>query len=308
MKKFLFTCLTLVLFGLAVKAQTTTPTSTVAPAPAPSNDKAAEFDKKFRFGLRITPQPTWYASNDKNNLPYGVNFGLGFGLNMEYRFSEIAAFQFGIGGDFEGGKYTFKNDGSGYTVQYWQNKSTNEFVLPKNGALSNTINNDKNVHYIVSERSVKTTFVTLPLILKLSTKEYGGLKYFGMFGGELGIRAKAKATDTYEKSYLYDANAAITATNGASSQSDIDIGKDASLIPMRFGMNVGAGTEYRIAGSTAFFVSVNYFHSFTNFMRNESKYMVSDVNKDLTAGTEDYKFVKQNLLLNAIRINIGILF
>ena len=304
MKKFLFTLGSIIMFGITGNSQTTTPT----PPPSSKESKESEFDKSFRFGLRVTPQPTWFASNDKNNLPYGANFGLGFGLNIEYKFSEIAAFQFGIGGDFEGGKYTFKYDPQdSYMVQYWQDKSGN-FVAPKSGAASNAINNPDNTGYILKERSIKTTFVTIPLILKLSTKEYNGLKYFGMFGGELGIRAKAIATDSYFDSFVYDAKGTITKSNGESSQSTINIGKDASLIPMRFGLNVGLGTEYRLAGSTAVFFSANYFHSFTNFMRNDSKYMVYNVNKDLTAGTETYKFVKQTLLLNAIRINIGILF
>jgi len=72
-------------------------------------------------------------------------------------------------------------------------------------------------------------------------------------------------------------------------------------------MNVGLGTQYRFSGSTSVFLSVNYFHSFTNLMRKESKYMSYKINRD-SNGDLTYFNVKQNLFMNAVRINVGILF
>jgi hypothetical protein len=130
-----------------------------------------------------------------------------------------------------------------------------------------------------------------------------------MFGGEIGIRIKTIANDTYFTSYKYDANGIVTnGANGAgeSTQSNINLSKDGSLVPLRVGFNAGFGAEYRIGGSTSAFMSINYFRSFTNVLRNDSKFLVYNI--DNASGSNTYFFVKQNYILNAIRINLGILF
>jgi len=259
-----------------------------------------EFDRKFRFGLRITPQPTWFVSDDKNNIPSGAAFGFGFGLNMEFRFSDVAGFLTGIGGDFEGGRYTFKYDpANNYVASYWMNEAS-EFVAPK------VENKTANTVYILNERKISTTYASIPLILKLSTKEYSGLKYFGQFGGEIGIRVKATAADTYYETRKYSTETSYTVTNGPSTEEDINIVDETSLIPMRLGMNVGLGAEYRLGGSTSAFASVNFFRAFTNLMSKESDYTYYRTNDP--GPNETYRFVEQSLKLTAIRINIGIMF
>lgn len=298
MKKYLYTIASVIVLATCVNAQT----------PAP--DAGKNFDKKFRFGLRITPQPTWYSSTENNNKPYGSKFGFGFGLNMEFRLSEIVAFQTGVGGDFEGGNYSFRNDPqNNYQVSYWQNNA-GEFIEPKQNGSGSELRTSS-TGYILKDRTIKTTHVTIPALLKLSTNEYSGFKYFGAFGIELGLRVKAIAKDSYYNSYTYNSAGIVTSPltgNGASEQSNINIKKDAFLIPMRLGLNVGGGTEYRIGGSTTAFISINYFRSFFNLMRSESKFLVYNADYAIPAGTTKYYFVKQNLILSAIRINLGIMF
>jgi hypothetical protein len=250
----------------------------------------SEFDSKFRFGLRINPQPCWYVSGDKNNIPSGSVFGFGFGLNMEYRFSEIAGLVTGLGGDFEGGKYTFKYDPGNYEVKYWQDEA-GEFILAKD-------KNTKSTGYLLKERKVNTTYVSIPAILKLSTKEYSGMKYFGMFGVELGYRIKAVAKDTYLAKYTIPKADSIVTTIGEFTGEDINIIEEASLVP-RLGMNVGMGTEYRIGGSTSLLFSVNFFRAFNSVLKSKSEFMIYNGSGAV---------VKQNLKQSAIRINIGIMF
>ena len=302
MRKFLLSATTVLLLSSVAISQTNTAT------PTHEDKKKEEFDKKFRFGLRITPQPTWFSTSDKNITPNGAKFGFGFGLNMEFKLSDIVAFQTGVGGDFEGGKYSYKSDPTNkYSVRYWQNNSA-EFIEPKKDGDGLELKNETSTGYLLKERSLKTTVVTLPAILKLSTKEYSGLKYFGMFGVEIGIRVKQIATDTYLESYKYNAAGAIISTNTSpSSQSSIVLSKDGSIVPLRLGLNAGLGTEYRIAGSTSLFFSINYFRSFTNQLKKESNYLIYDASVS-SSGTYSYNFIKQNLIQNAIRINIGVLF
>ncbi|MCC6370453.1 MAG: outer membrane beta-barrel protein [Bacteroidia bacterium] len=293
-KKLLFACSVLALCGGKIIGQTT-------------DDN---FDKKFRFGLRITPQPTWFSTSDKNITAKGTKFGFGFGLNMEFKFSKVACLLTGIGGDFEGGKYTYKNTPGTYQV-YYELDETGEFIKPVNGLNlpSNAITKTTNTGYLVKERTYKTTYVTIPVILKLSTSEYNGLKYFGMFGGEIAFRAKALATDSYYESYTYgkDTTAAVVTSGGSMEKLNLGGTKgDALGGAFRAGLNVGAGAEYRLGGTTSVFVNINYFRSFTNALRSESDYLVY---KTTVSGKDkSYNFIKQNLIYNAIRINIGLMF
>lgn len=260
---------------------------------AAAQEPARDFDSRYRFGLRITPQPTWFVSGDKNNTPAGAVLGFGFGLNLEYRFSSIAALLTGIGGDFEGGRYTVKNEPGVYQVNY---------VLDEAGEFANPADapSPGRTFYHLKERKVNTTFASIPLILKLSTSEYSGLKYFGMFGGEIGVRVKATADDTYYNSITYTNDTTFTIV-GESTQEDININEEAGKIPLRFGMNAGAGVEYRLGGSTSLFLSVNFFRNFTRFLEKES-----DFSYYYVGGVQ--KFVRTDLKLTGVRINLGIMF
>ena len=262
---------------------------------------------KVRFGLRISPQPTWFTSGDKNATPNGARFGFGFGLNMEFRLSDVASFLTGIGGDFEGGKYNFRYDpANNYQVTYLLDES-NVFVDP-NGK-TDGVNNKlikSNTAFIVQGRTVKTSYVTIPVILKLSTKEYSGFKYFGMFGGEIGIRLKATATDSYVESgkFVSDSSGSyrFSKSAGAESQTDINVTKDFS--PLRLCFNAGLGAEYRIAGTTSIFININYFRSLLNQTKSESE----NTFYKTEASSGKSTLIKQNLKASGIRINVGILF
>ena len=272
--------------------------------------QSSDDDNKVRFGLRLSPQPTWFSSSDKNTLPNGGVFGYGFGLNVEFKLTNTAALLTGIGGDFEGGKLKFRNDAANnYQMCYFKDDA-DAFVQANSNSPVSALKKAGNTLYVVSERKINNTYVTLPFILKLSTKEISGAKYFGLFGAEVGIRIKAKAEDKYLEVRKYKSDSTYESLP-ATTVSDIDISKDASLIPLRVGLNVGAGFEYRLVGSTAFFFSVNYFNSFTNFMRTESKYMMYNWQSiDAAKGnsTLTYKMVSQNILAQAVRINFGFMF
>jgi len=264
-----------------------------------------DFDKKWRFGLRFTPQFTWFSSKEKNLESQGSVFGYGFGLHLEYRFSETVGLITGIGGDFEGGKYNVKYDtANGYAVRYWLNNE-GDFQQPENGKAVTDYRKQGFTEYVLNERTIKTSYITIPAILKMSTKELSGFRYSGMFGGEIGIRLNTQAEDTYHESYTFDANGQ-SVKNNIGSQAEINMADDTPLIPMRLGMNLGLGAEYRLSGNTSFMLSVNYFHSFINVLKPTSEYMVSSIQAN--GSVNNYTFVKQAMVMRAVRINLGILF
>jgi hypothetical protein len=292
MKKILFTFISICMLGASSNAQDT------------PSDKQNEFDKKFRFGIRATPQPTWFKSDNVNSKAAGANFGFGFGLMMEFKLSKIVHFSTGIGGDFEGGYINYRNEAD-FSVNAVIN-SEGQYVESNKGVITDEIKfANGNTQVVLKDRQYKSTFVTIPLILKMMTEEYGGARYFALFGGELGIRAGLKANDSYVSGIKSTVSGTTTTTAFVSdadlSKTKIDISKDGSLVPMRLGMNLGMGTEYRLGGSTSVVFSLNYFQSFTNLMKKDSKYLVKATNTDSNE-------LNQGYFMRAIRINIGLLF
>jgi hypothetical protein len=263
-------------------------------------------DKKFRFGLRVSPTPTWLRSTDNKAVAgSGAKFGFGFGLQTEFRINSTASFVTGIGGDFLGGKQTYKN-GQGYVLdkngEYTESDKTNFEGGPTSLNLNNT-NNDK--FYVIKTRSVKTTYVTIPVLLKLMTKDIGGFKYFGMFGGNIAIQTKYRATDEIME-LTYDGSIPPPYVDGTTT-TITDMRPKGDLIPINVGLNVGLGFEYNISGSTSLFVNVNYLRGFINQYQGTSDIMVDKIKENINAGTKPAKS-KQSAFSDGVQINIGVLF
>jgi len=262
-------------------------------------------DKKFRFGLRISPTPTWLRSTDTKVVDKGsTKFGFGFGLQMEFRINSTASFVTGIGGDFLGGKQTYKN-GQGYVLnkdnQYVDSK---DFDFKKGAAeiYASTLT-DGNKLYELKSRSVKATYVTIPVLLKLMTKDISGFKYFGMFGGNIAIQTKFRATDEINELKYDGSNSYIS--NGSSTITDMKPSGD--LVPINVGLNVGLGAEYNLSGSTSFFLSINYLRGFINQYQGSSDIMVDKIAENVNKASAPAKS-KQSALSDGIQINIGMLF
>ncbi len=128
----------------------------------------------------------------------------------------------------------------------------------------------------------------------MRTPEVGGFTYFGMFGINLSIRGKVKANDTGTLVSYKDSTVKVINDYEIP---DLIVTKDMNFF--RAGLNVGAGAEYRIAGTTSMFASLNFQNGFTNVLKKESETMRSLV--------KNQKFA-QNAKTNFFQINIGILF
>jgi hypothetical protein len=141
------------------------------------------------------------------------------------------------------------NKDNGYT----DSKSTS-FGSSPTGLYNSTNNGDQ--FFEIKTRTIKATYVTLPVLLKLMTKDISGMKYFGQFGGNIAVQTKFRCTDELTKleynttTNLYEATGDVTVS---------DMRPTGDLIPFNIGLNVGLGFEYNLAGSTSFFLSVLKF-------------------------------------------------
>ena len=258
---------------------------------AQSNGLANSSLKNYRFGLRIAGQPSWLRSNDEKRVePSGAVFGWGFGLTMDCKLTEVASISTGIGGDFEGGKQNF-ND----TVFYCTNVDDEIVKFETVDSLSSK---DFSTFMLLS-RKLKTSAVTIPITLKLSTKEIQGMRYFGQFGLNISYFTKMRSTD--EVKIVYNKGV----DNGFRTETISDVNPYVGVIPIRLGLNAGAGVEYRLSGSTSAYASVNYLHQFiNNFVEKTNHYA------NLKSGTPPKLSdqAKMSAYGTCIQINVGVLF
>jgi hypothetical protein len=266
-------------------------------------------DKNVRFGLRVSPTPTWLRSNDLKNIDNGgAKFGFGFGLQLEFKINSTASFVTGIGGDFLGGTQTYKT-GQGYALSkdnsaYVESKAL-DFNKDAQGISSST---DQAYNYFeLKSRSVKASYVTIPILLKLMTKDISGFKYFGVFGGNIAVQTKYRAADNVSVLTYNDAPGikAYESTNTTVTISDMRPSGD--IIPVNVALNVGLGFEYNVSGSTSLFVSVNYIRGFINQYTPSSSYIIDNMKTNINnkGGTPNSK---QSALSDGVQINVGVLF
>ena len=264
-------------------------------------------DKKFRFGLKVTPTPAWLRSMDAKVVDKnGIKFGFGFGLQTEFRITSTAHFVTGIGGDFLGGKQIYKN-GQGYVLSkdnaYTDSKNT-DFTKGAVGTYSANLTGNNDQFYEIKTRSIKTTYITIPVLLKLMTKDISGFRYYGVFGGDVAIQTKFRCSDELTElkfnttTGLYESSGDVTVS---------DMRPTGDLIPFNVGLNVGLGFEYNLSGSTSLFVGFNYCRGFINQYQGTSEIMVDQIKTNINLGTKPSSS-KQSAMADGVQINIGMLF
>jgi hypothetical protein len=247
--------------------------------------------KNMRFGMMIDPQLDWERSgNTKLYTHDGINGKFGFGLTLEFKITDVVHFQTGLGGTFSGGgvNYTASD-----TVGYVTDKSGNPIKISDLNSTPSNLTNPSNHTYRLIHRQYKTSYVTIPVLLKMMTKPIGPLKYFGQFGGNLEIMTKATADDIVTKDFT---------TTNTSTNTAINIYSD--CIPVKASLNVGAGAEYVLSGTTSLVVSLNYMRSFTTLTKGTSDYLVDTSNSTPSSLVG----LAQKVYGDGFALSIGILF
>ena len=240
--------------------------------------------KNFRFGLKVTPMINWMRPDIKGLEKNGSSIKFGYGLMLEFRLNKVISFATGIGGDYDGGKLSFKDSASYYVFD-------DALITAKEAATKITANDTlKLAHYLLKSREYTINYVNIPVTLKMKSGDIGGITYYGLFGGDIGIRTKAKANDE---------TSSLKVPPGVSFDGKkVDITKDMGII--RINLNVSAGIEYNLSGSTSFVAGINYRRGFLSALKTESEYLI----KGSTGAT---KF-KQSAPTDAIMLTVGILF
>jgi hypothetical protein len=269
-----------------------------------AQDDAAS--KNVRFGLMVSPSVNWLKSGEKIIEKDGVAMKFGGGLALEFRLTNVAVFATGLTINTGGGKVKYRNDLSGNPsssyIAYFYDKENDEIAefQPAYDAYTTPTTPPGSNRYdacLINERKYSITYVTLPLTLKLRTKEIGALTYFGLFGINSSFRVAAKATDEVQKLSVSTGDWLSPETISKS-----DIKKDVSLF--NEALNMGLGVEWNLSGTTSLVIGANYLLGFTNVVKSNSDYL-----QKFTEGGPGYGApLKQSLKSNSIGLTVGVLF
>lgn len=267
--------------------------------------------KNFRFGLKVTPSVNWYKPDGKIMAGNGAGVKFGGGVILEFRLAKVASLQTGIQIDMDGGKIKYNNGGintNGANTVSYDYTNADDVIAEYNSRPSDSLGSYQwyQTHnaYQLNERKFKCTYITIPLALKLKTKEIGSMTYFGQFGINSSIRWKANATDKVTQ--LPTSNT----TGGANeTKSKVDITKDMSFFTAA--VNFGLGTEMNLSGSTSLLIGVNYNLGFLNVVKKQSGYLEKRTNgADMLANPGDYSQapMPQIIKSNGVVLTVGVLF
>lgn len=171
-------------------------------------------NKNFHFGLNVMPGLYWLKANSSNNASNNSSFGFGYGVNLEFYFTQNYGFVTGLEVTSFGAKYT--------------NTETNSNIL-----LDSTTAHDYKLQYL-----------EIPLGFKFKTQAIGLMKYFGVVGLNPGIRLKA--TDDYTVTIPSGSNYSYS-KNNVSINSETSIVRLAFTIGAGFEYNMAGTTSLQVA-------------------------------------------------------------
>lgn len=136
-------------------------------------------DYGFRFGLKVSPNISWFRTETSGFENQGVGLGYTYGLIFDYYFTENYALTSGLNlvRTAAGLKYPDLYDNAEVTMR----------------------------------RDYRYRFIEVPVALKLSTAEIGYFTYYGKFGLGLGFRTSALADERiyYQHGGVFDPNERI---------------------------------------------------------------------------------------------------
>lgn len=260
--------------------------------------------KNFRFGLKLTPSINFYRPEGKILSGNGAVVKFGGGLITEFHLSKVISIVSGLQIDLDGGKIKYKNGGyttpGANTISYYY-KVIDDEIQPYGSRPNDpaaAANYDiENKHYQLNERKYNVTYLTIPVALKMKTKEIGLLTYYGVVGINNSFRWKARVTD--EVSSL---DAADFGTSDKKTK--IDVTKDFNFY--NGSVIIGGGAEMNLSGTTSLVFGLNYNLGFTNTAKAQSEYLERRANNSVNATS--ITSLTQKMKSNAIVITVGVLF
>ena len=202
----------------------------------------------MKLGLKVSPNIGWMSPGTKGYTSDGARLGATVGFISDFYFSENYAFSTGFNFQFINGKMNYFNS--------LDSINTNVEIFRKYNFL----------------------YMEIPLMIKMKTKAFGKISYYGQIGVGTGFRLKAKVKEHYEPQ----------TGNAVDQQFDYNYGT--TLI--RESILIGIGCEYHVDESSRIMIGLSYSNALNNIL----------------TGTNAKTGLVEKSQLNFAELNIGFLF
>ncbi len=212
-------------------------------------------EKPFKFGFKVAPNIGWMKPDSKGYHNEKTNVGFSWGFLAEFHLMENYAITTGF-------SVVYLNS----TLKYPHTKTiyTDTDTLNINGSL---------------HRKYNLKYIEVPLALKMKTKEFGKVRFYGQIGLSTGFLIGAKAKDSFVSPETGEIN------------SDNDIKDEVKSV--REALILGIGMEYSLGGSTALTFGINFDNGFTDVLKDQNT-IDPDINN--------------HAINNFLEINMGVIF
>lgn len=212
----------------------------------------AQESSKLKMGLKVSPNIGWMSPTTKGYKSDGARLGATVGFIGDFYFAENYALSSGFNFQFLHGKQGFADS-----------------ILMENSAAMQTVDLTRKYNFI---------YVEIPVTIKMKTRTFGKISYYGQIGLGTGFRIKASATDHYIK------------PNGQEVENQEDYNYGTTLI--RESVLVGIGCEISIDESSRIVLGLGYSNSLNN----------------LLTGTNNKSRLREKSLFNYAELNLGFIF
>jgi hypothetical protein len=230
-----------------------------------SESQAQDEGKKARLGLTVYPTLAWISPDNTGYNNDGTQLGIKYGLTADLRL-------------FENDNYSFA---TGFLIHHTGGKLSYPTAT---GSLP--ITGPGNI-----ESKFKLTYMGIPLAIKLRTAEIGYMRYWGLFGTELGFNISANE---------------VRKETFASESNEEDRNAD-EINLIRFALVFGAGIEYNISGNTHLVGGVSYSNGLSNIISGDANLVENGVAR-IDENGETIKDGKLKTRLNYFSLHIGVIF
>lgn len=206
-------------------------------------------DKPLRIGFQVSPTISWVNNTDNLIIRNGGNFGLKIGTTADIYFKDNYSFTLGLTlASHEGGEFLYEIGGN-----YLPNS---ELSRPELNTGDKPLPDGVKIRYNLQ-------YLEFPIGLKISSKEFGYLRYFveaPIFTFSFLTRGRGDIEtpdETFEKENIY---------------------KDLSVINLFWGL--GAGVEYAISQNNALTGGIYFQNGLFDFTRDKGHRSIDNPDAD----------------------------
>lgn len=213
--------------------------------------------RPFQFGFTVAPNVSWMNGESQDYKSGPARIGYNWGFISEFFLTENYWVVTG-----------FNITNVGGTLEFPAKKMLANDTVATPGELT---------------RRYNLGYLDIPLGLKMKTKMFGQIDYYGFIGFLTSFNIKAKADDEF----TYDNEGVNTVVENTK----VDVGDDINFL--NESLMIGGGVEYYLDESSLLIAGIRYNNGLTNILSGYNSYDPS---------------IKQKALLSYFELNFGIIF